>query len=194
MPDRGKVRADLVRASRVQHGLDQRAAIQARDHPPVGSRVAARAPARRHPRPAVRIARDGQRDGAGIARHLAVNQREINLPNVPRPELLGEIFMRRIIPRHHHRSRGFAVQAMHNARTQCAARAGKFSQAMQQRVHQRAARMARSGVHHHPRGLVHDDEIVVHQQQLERQIFRRGHQRRPRQNFHLDGFPGRNPM
>ena len=78
--------------------------------------------------------------------------------------------------------------------TQRAARAGKFSQAMQQRVHQRAARVARAGVDHHPGGLVHDDEIVVHQQQFERQIFRRGHQRGPGQDFDFDGFPGRNPM
>ena len=128
--------------------------------------------ARGHARAAARIARNGQRDRAGIARHLAVHQRQINFPDISRTELLGEMFVRTVIPRHDHRARGFVVQAMHDARTQRAARAGKISQAVQQRVHQRAARMARARVHHHPGGLVHNDEIVVHEQQVERQIFR----------------------
>ena len=125
MPDGRKVRADLVRAPGVEHGLDQRAAIQARDHAPVGSRVAALGCARGHARAAARIARNGQRDRAGIARHLAVHQRQINFPDVSRTELFGEMFVRLVIPRHDHRARSFAVQAMHDARTQRAARARK---------------------------------------------------------------------
>ena len=121
MPDGRKVRADLVRAPGVQHGLDQRAAIQARDHAPVGPRVAALGCARGHARAAARIARNGQRDGAGIARHLSVHQRQINFPDVARAELFGEMFVRRVIPRHDHRARSFPVQAVHDARTQRAA-------------------------------------------------------------------------
>ena len=50
MPDGGKMRADLVRASRMEHGFDQRAAVQTRDHAPIGSRVAALTSARGHSR------------------------------------------------------------------------------------------------------------------------------------------------
>ncbi len=71
---------------------------------------------------------------------------------------------------------------------------GKFSQAVQQRVHQRPARVARARMDHHPGGFVHDHEIVVHVQQIERQIFRQRLQRRPRQNFDLDGFSGRDSV
>ena len=194
MPDRGKVRADLVRASGMKHSLDQRASVQTRDHAPVGSRVPALVPARGHSRPPVRIARNGQRDRSGIARHFAMNQRQINFPDVAGTELFGKMFVRFVIPRDDHGTRGFFVQAMHDPRTQRAARARKFSQAVQQRVHQRSARVARAGMDHHPGGLVHNDEIVVHQQQFERQIFRRGHQRGPGQDFDLNGFSSRDPV
>src|ERR1700676_4866943 len=99
-----------------------------------------------------------------------MDQREINLAHIARPELLGEIFMSSVIARDDHGSRSFPVEPMHDAGTQRAARAGKFSQAMQKRIHQSAARMARTGVYDHPRGLVHDYKIGVEEQQFERQI------------------------
>ena len=79
----------------------------------------------------------------------------------------GEMFVRRVVACHYHGSRSFPVQTVHDARTQRTARAGKLSQAVQERVHQRAACVARAGVYHHPGGLVHDYEIVVDKKQFE---------------------------
>ena len=41
-----------------------------------------------------------------------------------------------------------------------------------------------------PAALVHNDEIIVYQQNVERQIFRRSHQRGPGHDRHLNDFPG----
>jgi len=65
---------------------------------------------------------------------------------------------------------------------------------VQERIYQRPARVARARVNHHPGGFVHNDEVVVHVQQFERQIFRQRLRRRPGQNFDLDGFTGRDPV
>ena len=47
---------------------------------------------------------------------------------------------------------------------------------------------------HHPRGFVHNHEIVVQVQQIERQIFRQSLQRGPWKNFDLDRFTGRDAV
>ena len=194
MPDGRKVRADLVRAPGMQGGLDQRAAVQARDDAPVGARVPALGGARGHARAASRIARNGQRDRAGIARHFSVHKRHINFSDVARAKLFGEIFVRSVVARHHHRAGSFTVQAMHDARTQRAARLGEFSQAVQQRVHQRA--LARGPRRHGPpsrracsQSRNRRPRITNRAANLPERL-----QRRPWQDFDLDGFSGRDPV
>ena len=54
--------------------------------------------------------------------------------------------------------------------------------------------MARARVNHHPGGFVHNHEIIVHVQQIERQVFGQRLQRRPWQHFDLDRFTGRDPV
>ena len=83
---------------------------------------------------------------------------------------------------------------MHNARAQGAARFGKFSQTVKERVHQRPARVSRPRMDHHSGRFVHNHEIVIHVQQIERQILRQSLKRRTRQNFDLNGFTGRDPV
>ena len=156
----------------VEHGLDQRAAVQARDHAPVGPRVAALACARGHARAAARIARNGQRDRAGIARHFSMHQRQINFSDIARTELLGEMFVRLVVPRHNHGARGFPVQPMHDARDATRRPLPEsFPRRCRSAFTSVPRAMARARMDHHPGGLVHNHEIVVHQQQLERQIF-----------------------
>ena len=52
------------------------------------------------------------------------------------------------------------------------------SEVMQQRIHQRSRVVPRAGMHHHSGGLVHDNHIRVFIQDLERQFFGFGLQRR----------------
>ena len=80
---------------------------------------------------------------------------------------------------------GFLVETMHDAGTRLAADLRKLGEAVQQRVDQRAAIAvvvggARSGVHHHAGRLVDDGEVVVLVDDIERNIFGHGAQRRRR--------------
>ena len=50
------------------------------------------------------------------------------------------------------------------------------------------------GVDDHAGGLVHDDEIIIYQQEFQGQIFRRSLQRRPWQDRHGNDFPGGDSM
>ena len=61
---------------------------------------------------------------------------------------------------------------MHDARPHFTADAAEVLDVVQQRVDQRAGRVAGGGMHHHAGGLVDDDDIGVVEENFERQIFR----------------------
>src|SRR5689334_7703813 len=75
MPDGGEMRANLVRAPRVEGGFNKRAAVQARNYAPVGSRMAALGRTRGHACAAARVPGNGQRDRPRFARHLSMHER-----------------------------------------------------------------------------------------------------------------------
>ncbi len=58
-------------------------------------------------------------------------------------------------------ARRAAIQAVHDAGPQHAADAGEVATMVQERVHQRAARMSRRGMHDETRRLVDHDQIRV---------------------------------
>ncbi len=78
---------------------------------------------------------------------------------------------------------GFLVEPVHDAGTGLAADLGKLSEMVQQGVDQRATiavvvGRARPGVHHHAGRLVDDGEVVVLVNDVERNVFGHGAQRR----------------
>lgn len=104
MPNRRKVGANLVGSPRVKYCFEQRAVFESSNNAPVGSRLAAFAGASGHACPPARVARNRQRDRAGVAPHLSVHQGQINLLDVSRAKLLREMLMRAVISRHNHRT------------------------------------------------------------------------------------------
>jgi len=180
MADGGEVCANLVRATGVQGQHHERRAVQARDDAPVGARVPASGGASRHTRATARVARNRERDRAGIARHFAVHEREIDFTHVAGAKFVREMLVGSVVPRHDNSARGFSVKAVDDARAQRVPRGGKLAEAMQERVHERSPGVARTCVHHHSGGLVDYDKVLVLVEEFERQIFRLSYRRRSR--------------
>ena len=70
-----------------------------------------------------------------------------------------------------------------------AADLGKRSEAVQQRVDQRAGVYAGAGVHHHAGRLIHHHDVGVFVEDRQRDVFRRGAQRRGLGRLHVDRLP-----
>ena len=86
--------------------------------------------------------------------HHTPDQRDVFLLDLAVVELARQLLVRRVVLGHHHHSRRAAIEPVHDARPQLAADAAQILDVMEQRVHQRAAAVARRRVHHHPRRLV----------------------------------------
>ncbi len=65
---------------------------------------------------------------------------------------------------------------------------------MQQGIHQRALPGAGPGVNHHSRPLIDGDQVLVFVEDVERDLFRRGPQRRTRQNLDIDDIASHDPL
>ena len=78
-----------------------------------------------------------------------------------------------------HHARGALVQPVHDARPQLAADAAEIRHVVEQRVDQRARRVAGGRVHDHPGRLVHDDDVGVLVEDGEREILGRDLARPP---------------
>ena len=126
-------------------------------------RLAAAAHARRSADiflPVRRIAADRRVDPAA-RHHLAPDQREVLLLDLAIVELPRELLVRRVVLGDDHQPRRAAIEPVHDARPLLAADAAQIVDVMQQRVDQRAARVAGRRVHDHARRLVDDDQVVV---------------------------------
>jgi hypothetical protein len=93
-------------------------------------------------------------------------------------ELPRQLAVRRVILGNHHHAAGALVQTMHDARPDLAADAAQVFDVVQQRVHQRAVRVAGGGMHHQACGLVHHHHILIIEQDVERNILGLGPGRR----------------
>ena len=149
------------------------AAAEGLDHAPMGHGLAALATQHRHLGAARRMTADRRIDGAVRAGRGAPYEREIAALELAGPamvgELLGERAMGPVGLGHHHQPARVLVEAMHDARPRHAADAREALAAMgDQRVDERAGRMAGAGMDHEPRRLVDDDERVVLVDHIER--------------------------
>ena len=113
----------------------------------------------------------------------AVHQRDILLLYLASGELRPQLAMGDIVLGHDDQAAGFFVESMNNARPQLTADIRQRTKAMQQRVDQGAAialviRGSRTGVHHHARRLVDDRKVSIFVNDVKRDVFRDGSQRR----------------
>ena len=82
---------------------------------------------------------------------LAAHERLVHALDAMRVELRGERAVGLVVLRHHQDTRRAAVEPVHDPRAQHAADRGEPAAVVQQRVHERAARVAGRGVHDHVR-------------------------------------------
>ena len=171
MSDRAQVNANLVGPPGVnrdprqrQHRMDPLGADDARH----GFAAAPRA--RRHLLPIRRVAADRRVDPPpGV--DLAPHERDVLLLDLAFAKLSRELFVRGVVLGHHHQAGRAAVEPMDDARPLLAADAAEIVDVVEQRIDERAARVAGGGMDDHARRLVDDDEIVVLIQDGQRQRF-----------------------
>ena len=163
-PHRREVHADLMGAPRLGSHLEQAARTlrEAPRHAPRGVRLAASALHDRHALAVARVARDRRIDAPGFARGIAAHERLIHALDAMPVELRGERAVCVVVLRHHDYARRAAVEPVHDPRAQHSADRGEPAAVVQQRVHERAARVARRGMHDHVGGFVdHDDRRIL---------------------------------
>ena len=179
-PDRREVHADLMRAPGLRAHLEQaaRAAREAARDAPARARLAPAAAHHRHALAVARMARDRASTRPAVARRDPAHERLVDALDAVRVELLGERAVRVVVLRHHDHARRAAVEPVHDPRPQHAADRREVAAVVQQRVHERSARVARRGMHDHVGRLVdhHDRRVLVEDAQRDRLGLRaRGH-------------------
>ena len=171
MSDRAEVNANLVGAAGVNRDPRQR---QHRVDPigPDDARhgFAASPRARRHLLSVRRVASDRRVDPPSRV-DFAPDERDVLLLDFPFAKLTRQLFMRRVVFRHDHQSGRSPIQPMDDTRPLLAADAAQIVDVVEQRVHERPARMTGRGMNDHAGGLVHHDEIVVLIQDRQRKRF-----------------------
>ncbi len=114
-----------------------------------------------HPSPPDGIASDGRCHGAGLGFHPAVNEGQVYFFDLPALELRGQSLVGEVRAGDHQNAARFFIEAMHDARTQIAADGGQRPEVVKQCVDQRSRMMTRSGMDHHSRRFIYDNNILI---------------------------------
>ena len=139
-----------------------------------------------HLLPVPRVAPDGGIDAAARLDD-APDERDVLLLDFAIVELPRELLVRRVVLGDDHDAGGAPVEAMHDSRPHLTADAAEIRDVMEQRVDERARRMAGAGMHHHPGRLVQHGDVGILMQDFEGQLFA-GHFRCGRLR-HVDRHP-----
>ena len=161
MSDRAQVHANLVRAPGMNRDLRQRdrgVEVLGADDPRHGFPAAPGS--RRHLLPVARIAPDRRIDAPSRLHH-APDERDVFLLDLAIVKLPRQFFVRRVVLGDDHQAGRAAIEPMHDARPLLAADAAQIVNLMEERVHQRAARVPGRRVNDHARRLVDDDEVRI---------------------------------
>ena len=126
-----------------------------------GLRRAARSRAHRHALAIGRVATDRALDSARVGARHAAHQRAVDALDAVILELRGERDVRGVALGDDQHARRAAIEPVHDAGPQHAADAGEIAAVVQQRVHERAARVTGRRMHDEPGGLVDHDQVGV---------------------------------
>ncbi len=170
MTDARQVHANLVRAAGLQHHPQQRVLAKALRHPVVRYRLTA-ALADRHARAILAVPTD-RRVHRAAGDDLPLHQRQVLAVYLARRELLHQALVRRQRAGHQQQAGGVLVQTMHDAGPR---HIGQARIVVQQRVHERAYRIAGARMHHQAGRLVHHQQVGVLVNDVERNRLGRRH-------------------
>src|SRR5215471_9034236 len=169
MADCAQMDADLMRASGMNRDVRQReddAELLGLDD--ARDRFAAAPGLRRHLLPVARVASDRLVDPSSRL-NFSPDERDVFLLDFPIVKLPRQLLVRGVVLRDDHQPRGAPIEPMDDAGPLLSADAAQVADVMEQRVHERAARMSGSGMDDHAGGLVDDDQVGVLIQDSQRQ-------------------------
>lgn len=173
MADVLEVDADLVGAAGVEGGFDQCALVKALDEFPTGPGfAAAKAFARGHAFAVGGVARDRNLDFAGLGARFAADDGAVGFFGAALFELGGEVQVGFVGFGDDDAAAGVHVEAMDDARPRDAGDAAELALAMMEEgVHKRPPVVAGRGVDNEARGFVDDNDVLVFEEDVERDVF-----------------------
>jgi len=180
----GKMHTNLMRPSGLDFNLQQGRDGVAFPHFPQREGVPAMPAFCGHFFAVFRMASHRQNNLAAFAPDVSPDQRDIFLVHVMLFKLRGQFTMRFVGFGGDDQTGGFLVQAVDNPRPQDAADAGKVFAVKKKRIDEGLIGIARSGVHHHARRFVDDDDGAVFVHNVQGNVLRYGgglHHRLPMQ-------------
>ena len=167
-----EMNANLMSSTTVQPALKQ-GCLSSRAHDfEIGSRHAPAFARNRHLLAMNAMTPNRRDDASGSAPQFPGNKRQVDLVNRARRELPRKVDVRKIILRHHQTTARFFIQSMNNARSLLPADTRKIFAMRQQSVNQRATFAAGTRVNRNPRRFVYHDQMVVFEQDGERDLLR----------------------
>ena len=185
MADRGEMHAYLVRAAGDRMRLHQREPavrpVKAFDDP-ILRKSSASSLHHRHLLALLRMPPDGSIDLALRLTQSPCRQSNVRLVDAALLHLAREAAVRRVRLRHDDEAGRVLVEPVHDAGALHPADARQVRHERQQRVHERAVRVSRRGVHREPRRFVHHDELVVLVDDADGDVLRREVERRRRRH------------
>ena len=104
--------------------------------------------------------------------HFAPHERDVLLLDFAVVKLAREMLVRGVVLGDDHQARRAAIEPVDDARPPLAADAAQIVHVVQERVDERAARVAGGRMHDHARRLVHDDQVAILVDDRQRQGFR----------------------
>ena len=162
--------ADLMRAPGQDMHIQQRRVFQVFQQRPLRHRLAPGG-VHGHALAVLRAAGNGLVHPSGRLAHASVHHGQIVLFHRARAQLVAQALMRQVVFGHHEQAAGILVQPVHDAGPLHPADAAEVLHVVEQGVDQRAAFIARGGVHHHAARLDHHGQIRVLIEDFKRNIF-----------------------
>jgi len=188
----GEMHADLVRAAGVELHFEERSGVDAGEDAPVGAGFASvaenDAAAGGHAGATIGIAGDGEVNGAAIFFQEALHESDVRFLDFASAEGFAELCVSGVIFGDEDDAGGVFIEAMHYAGAEGVATLGESLAAAEESVDQGAARGAGAGVHGHSGGFVDGDDVGVFIEDVERNGFGFGAQRRARLNLDLNAL------
>src|SRR5205085_11168627 len=126
----------------------------------------------RHPLSVHRMAPDAVLDAPAVPCRNAIHRREVELGEIARAEGIAEPCVGEIMLGHDHAAAGFPVEAMNDAGAEFATDAAEVFAMEKERVDQGAIRVACRRMHYHAVSLVEHDEVLILEEDVEREVLR----------------------